>query len=283
MQKPQVSSVNINKVANNQFTSQLDLLAVEEPLEIRIGFGDIGSREQKSISVTMRTPGFDFELALGFLFTEGIIADVSQIETIKYCTELNTHENHFNIVRVELKPEINIDLSFLQRNFYTSSSCGICGKASIDAIKTNCKIQSNQPIISLTKELISSLPEKLRTQQNVFEHTGGLHAAALFNTNSEIILLREDVGRHNALDKLIGANVGSNQTFSDKILLLSGRASFELIQKAAMAGIPLVCAIGAPSSLAVETAKEFNISLIGFLKQHSFNIYHQAHNLNLLH
>ncbi|MES2727753.1 MAG: formate dehydrogenase accessory sulfurtransferase FdhD [Bacteroidota bacterium] len=276
MTKPAVAPAQIVKVNNHEFLQTNDLLAVEEPLEIRIGYGLKTQREQRNISVTMRTPGHDFELALGFLFTEGIIESSQQIAQIRYCTELNTQENNENIVRVELHEDVVIDFSKLQRNFYTTSSCGVCGKASIDAIKTVCQNQNPASDFKVHESIILSLPDQLRAQQNVFEYTGGLHACALFDVKGTIKLLREDVGRHNALDKLIGAVLGQTNTenlFMDTVLLLSGRASFELIQKAAMAGIPVICAVGAPSSLAVATAKEFGITLIGFLRDKRFNIY----------
>ena len=274
MTKPSVSSVNITRINANQPEQTLDLLAVEEPMEIRLGFGPADLREQKSVSVTMRTPGNDFELALGFLFTEGIIQNPQDIYKIHYCTELNTKENLENIVRVELKPELEIDLSNLQRNFYTTSSCGICGKESIEAIKTNCPVQYLDVSVHINPQTITQLPDKLRAQQSVFEHTGGIHACALFDTEGNLLLLREDVGRHNALDKLIGAALNLPAIQPNKtVLLLSGRASFELLQKAAVAGIPIVCAVGAPSSLAVQTAQSFNITLVGFLRNQRFNIY----------
>jgi FdhD protein len=278
MTKSTVYPIKITKVNESFFQYADDLLAVEEPLEIRIGFGNKVNRNQKNISVTMRTPGHDFELALGFLFTEGIIENIEQISQIKYCTDLNTQKHNQNIVRAELNENLVIDLSKIQRNFYSTSSCGVCGKASIDAIKTVCKKPEKSPEFIVSQTVILTLPKKLRAQQNVFEHTGGLHACALFETNGNMVLLREDVGRHNALDKLIGALISNkNKTFSfnNKILLLSGRASFELIQKAAMAQIKIVCAVGAPSSLAVQTAEEFGITLVGFLRDDRFNIYTQ--------
>lgn len=284
MAKSAVFPVKITKVNDSLFVQTDDLLAVEEPLEIRIGFGDKDNRNQKNISVTMRTPGHDFELALGFLFTEGIIVNMAQIFQIKYCTELNTQQDNQNIVRVEINENVTIDFNKIQRNFYTTSSCGVCGKASIDAIKTVCNLQETPPEFSILSNVILLLPQKLRAQQNVFEYTGGLHACALFDTEGNLILLREDVGRHNALDKLIGAVIGNkNQEilFHKKVLLLSGRASFELIQKAAMAGIKMICAVGAPSSLAVQTAQEFGITLIGFLRENRFNIYTEPQRVEL--
>lgn len=290
MSHPSVTTTQITKINGKDIQQTVDLLAVEEPLEIRLGYGLTSERMQKSISVTMRTPGNDFELALGFLITECIIQSANQIYKIHYCTEANTIENKENIVRVELNPEVEIDLSKLQRNFYTTSSCGVCGKESIEAIKVNCELQISNDELKVHRDIIVSLPEKLRSQQNVFEHTGGLHACALFTKDGELLLLREDVGRHNAMDKLVGAHFGRlsaphfekpiasrfdklSLTTNECILLLSGRASFELLQKAAMAGIPIVCAVGAPSSLAVQTAQEFGITLIGFLRGDRFNVY----------
>lgn len=276
MAKPSVAHVNITKVNGTITDKTVDLLAAEEPLEIRLGFGPHDERLQKSISVTMRTPGNDFELALGFLFTEGIIVSADQVLKIQYCTEVNTIENLENIVRVELHPDVVIDFNQLQRNFYTSSSCGVCGKESIESVKTVCRYSAPNTSFKVTSSLILQLPQLLREQQSVFEHTGGIHAAALFDHTGQLINLREDVGRHNALDKLIGACVGKKIVpLHQHVLLLSGRASFELIQKAAMAGIQVVCAVGAPSSLAVALSQEFDITLVGFLRDNRFNIYNR--------
>lgn len=276
MIKPSVSPIQIITFNNGEYNESSDLLAVEEPLEIRIGYGKANDREQKNISVTMRTPGHDFELALGFLFTEGIIENALEVKQIKYCTDLNTKENNQNIVRVELSEAVEIDFNKMQRNFYTTSSCGVCGKSSIEAIKTVCDIPKSNNLFKVNHTVITCLPNKLRTQQNVFKHTGGIHGCALFDLNGNMELSREDVGRHNALDKLIGSLINNKNeinSFEEKILLLSGRASFELIQKAAMLGVKIVCAVGAPSSLAVQTAIEFDITLIGFLRENRFNIY----------
>jgi len=279
MLKPPVASSRVKKIVADDSHDADDLLAAEEPMEIRLGFGSAGDRKQKRISVTMRTPGNDFELALGFLFTEGIIKTKTEVTGIKYCTDSNRFENKENIVRVELEEGVEFDMEALERNFYTTSSCGVCGKASIDAVKTMFPVSGLQFIESniqlpISKELILSLPGKLRAKQNVFEHTGGLHASALFDSEGDIIFIREDVGRHNSLDKIIGAALVKELVPLDHhILLLSGRASFELIQKAAMAGINIVAAVGAPSSLAVETAEEFHMTLIGFLRENRFNIY----------
>lgn len=273
MSKAAVTNVCIHRFQKGILEAAEDLVAVEEPLEIRIGFGKLDSREQKRISVTMRTPGNDFELAIGFLFTEGVIKNMSQVASVKYCTELNSIENKFNVVRVELKEEILFEGENLQRNFYTTSSCGVCGKASIESIKQHCDRVSNigfEPSASL----LFNLTQQLDSVQTVFKFTGGIHACALFNTEGNLVLMREDVGRHNALDKLIGAALTKTDVnLPHSILLLSGRASFELVQKAAMAGIPIIAAVGAPSSLAVKTAEEFGIKLYGFLKENRFNQY----------
>ena len=267
-----ISSIQIHKVLGNVVSPKNDLLAVEDPMEIRLGYGEINNRQQKSIAVTMRTPGHDFELALGFLYSEGIIQDQSQVHSIKYCTDLGRQETKENIVRVELKPEIKVNISGLERNFYATSSCGVCGKASIEVLeKLGC------PYIPIQKNLINhqiiyKIANLLQEQQRVFQYTGGLHAAGLFDKNGEILMLREDVGRHNAVDKLIGAS-RNNLDLSEKIILVSGRLSFELVQKTLMAGIPMLVAIGAPSSLAVELAQKFGLTLIGFLKNEHFNVY----------
>ena len=219
----------------------------------------------------MRTPGNDEELAAGFLFTEGVINGSADIATVTVVKE--------NTVLVSLADGVAPTLNNAERNFYTTSSCGVCGKASIDAVKVVCHIEDIYPYDSLkcTPELIYSLPEILRKEQAVFEQTGGLHACALFDMQGKLLLLREDVGRHNALDKLIGAALNNKMLpLSEHILMLSGRASFELVQKAAMSGINLIAAVGAPSSLAVQMAEERNMTLIGFLRGQKFNIYSGA-------
>lgn len=273
MIKSSALPASIFKVNSKGIHLQDDMLAAEEPLEIRLGFMEAGQRKQKSISVTMRTPGNDFELATGFLFTEGIISCIDDIVSIKHCNGL-----HENVVKIELKDAVEVEHGKLDRNFYTTSSCGVCGKSSIEAVKTVCRLKNSaNDTIKFSSVLLHDLPTILRSRQDVFDFTGGLHACGLFDANGNLLLAREDVGRHNALDKLIGSIL--NQTlisFDSSLLLLSGRASFELIQKAYMAGIKLVAAVGAPSSLAVQMAKEFGITLIGFLRNNSFNIYSGA-------
>lgn len=252
-----------------------DALAVEEPLEIRLGFLDEnGKPAHKSISVTMRTPGDDFELAAGFLFTEGIIDSTDQIKQIKHCGVRAETSVFNNTVRVDLRADVKIDFRKLERHFYTTSSCGVCGKTSIEALQTGVCALPDRTSPIFARETIYRLPEILRAHQNVFDRTGGLHAAALFNCAGELESLREDVGRHNAVDKLIGSEFLARKTpVSDKLMLVSGRASFELVQKALMAGIPILAAIGAPSSLAVELACETGMTLLGFVRDHRFNIY----------
>jgi FdhD protein len=272
MNKPSVVPVNVIRVEQSVRETKPDLVAVEEPLEIRLGWGQ-GTREQKSLSVTMRTPGHDFELALGFLLTECVIQSMDQVESIKYCEDVGKQEEKENVVRVELKPNVTIAWEKLQRNFYTSSSCGVCGKSSIEAVRNLCPpaLTANWQVPA---SLITSLPDKLRSSQLVFEHTGGLHAVGVFSTQGELVLLREDVGRHNAFDKVVGALLlkGSLPAW-EQIVVVSGRASFELVQKCAMAGFPIMASVGAPSSLAVSLAQEAGISLLGFVRGSSFNIY----------
>jgi FdhD protein len=262
VQKHSVNGIN---------STQTDVLAVEEPLEIRLGFHENGKFIHKAISITMRTPDRDFNLAAGFLFTEGILQDASQIISIKHCGKIGK-EGFENTVRVDLAKDVIIDFKRLERNFYTTSSCGVCGKSSIEALHTGVsKVESN---LKINADLIHNLPETLRKSQTVFNQTGGLHASALFDSEGNLDIVREDVGRHNALDKVIGAKFLENKTpLSDKILLVSGRASFELVQKALMAGIPILAAVGSPSSLAVDLAKEFGMTLIGFVRDNRFNIY----------
>lgn len=270
------------RIRNNMQESVLDCLAVEEPLEIRLSYGAPEARRVHNLAVTMRTPGNDAELAAGFILTEGIIAAAAEIKSIDHIVT-DCAENRGNIISVSLHETVVPRLAKQERNFYTSSSCGVCGKASIEAIHTASKVQlppwNDAP---LTVPLINSLAAKLNGPQEVFLATGGLHAATLFNTSGNILLLREDVGRHNALDKLIGAAFTVNNIdLSRSILLLSGRASFELVQKAAMAGIPVIAAVGAPSSLAVSLAASFGITLIGFLRNERFNIYSAAQRIQL--
>lgn len=247
-----------------------DEVAAEEPLEIRVAQAD---GPVTGVCVTMRTPGHDFELAAGFLYTEGIVRAAADIVRIDYADDA-LPERHFNVVEVTLRDGCRLDAGRLARNFYISSSCGVCGKASLDAIY----FQGCRPIppngFRVSGATLRALPDRLRRAQRVFAATGGLHAAGLFTADGELVTLREDVGRHNAVDKLIGERLLAGAVpLSDRILLLSGRASFELLQKAVVAGVPVVAAVGAPSSLAVDAAREYGLTLVGFLKADGFNIY----------
>jgi len=272
METSSITSHKITRISGADAEELDDQLAVEEPLEIQIAFQSAGRKERKSISVTMRTPGNDRELAAGFLFTEGIISSKSQIDGIAHSP---FDENR---VVVTFSAGFEPQLGSMERNFYTTSSCGVCGKASIDAIKTKSVYANARKSWVLDKQLLYRLVAQIAQHQSTFETTGGLHASALFDISGQFLMLREDVGRHNALDKVIGAALLANQLPLDKhILLLSGRASFELIQKATMAGIPVVAAVGAPSSLAVQLAEESGITLVGFLKKDKFNIYTGHH------
>ena len=276
MDYPFIANMRIRKICNSQVIDTDDQLAVEEPLEIQLLACIAGNRVQKSISVTMRTPGHDKELAAGFLFTEGIIRNNQEVLFIK--------QEAFdkNKILVGLQENVNPNIQKMERNFYTTSSCGVCGKSSIDAIKT-ISVYNNEPdAICLKAEMFYSIQDIVREKQTIFDSTGGLHASALFDLHGNLIILHEDVGRHNALDKVIGASLLNEELpLNDTILLLSGRASFELVQKASMAGIKVIIAVGAPSSLAVELAKECNITLIGFLRDERFNIYSGEHRVSM--
>jgi len=251
-----------------------DLLAAESPLEIRLGYSTPLGREQRSLSVTMRTPGHDIELAVGFLFTEGILTTPEQVRYAAPYGPPVDATGVRNIVQIELEPGVEIDFARLQRNFYTTSSCGVCGKASLEALRLQSHFAIGTKPFAIARPALFDLPERLRSRQKVFGATGGLHASALFDSGGTILDLREDVGRHNALDKLIGARFSAGLVpIEDLGVLVSGRASFELMQKAVMAGVPMLAAVGAPSSLAVELALEFGVTLVGFLRDGRCNVY----------
>lgn len=271
MSSSQVSNAAIIRVNDKDAGENADFLAVEEPLEIRLLYGSAANRRTEAISVTMRTPGHDEELAAGFLFTENILSNVGDISDF---LSFSCREEKSNTITIVLHETVNPDLERLKRNFYTTSSCGVCGKSSIEAVKTVINRHAEPDDLRLPASYFHQLPQLLRAQQQTFEHTGGLHASALFDTDANLLALREDVGRHNALDKLIGRFFLDGKTpLSHHVLLLSGRASFELIQKAAVAGIKIVAAVGAPSSLAVSLAADCGITLLGFLRDRRFNIY----------
>jgi FdhD protein len=243
-----------------------DSLATEEPMEIRL---DAPGMEQRQVAVTMRTPGNDFELAAGFLHTEGLVAATGDVRSVRYCS-VPREEQQYNVVTVDLARPY--DVGMLQRNFYTTSSCGICGKASLDSISVRCAPVADGPGVS--EAVIVELPGRLREAQRLFDRTGGLHAAGLFDAEGRLLELREDVGRHNAVDKLVGhALLAGALPLSERVLMVSGRLSFEIVQKAAVAGIPVVCAVSAPSSLAVDAGRRFGMTLVGFLRGSRFNIY----------
>ncbi len=268
--------VSITRCVADEQKLQADSLALEEPLEIRIGYTDDQKvRHTKSISITMRTPGHDDELALGFLFTEAIIDNLGQVRDVKACGAKQAL-GFQNVIRVELEDSVRIGMQRLQRHFYTSSSCGVCGKTSIAALKVQRKIVASvNAKLAVAQALIYRLPVMLQDSQKIFASTGGLHASALFSPQGQLLFLREDVGRHNALDKVIGYALKNNLLpLEQHILMVSGRASFELIQKAHMAAIQMFVAVGAPSSLAVELARDQDMTLIGFLRDERMNIYH---------
>ena len=261
-----------------------DSLAVEEPLEIQLAYGARNARHLRSISVTMRTPGDDLNLAVGFLLTEGVVRDADDIASIRYVTAqagdataakgaVLSPDAAGNIVRVELAPDVDVALATLERNFYATSSCGLCGKASLLALQTVCPPRTHSTF-RIARGSVVALPAALRAAQRLFDQTGGLHGAGLFNSTGMLQNACEDVGRHNAVDKLLGAEFRAGRTpLRERLLMLSGRCSFELMQKALMAGIPAVAAVGAPSSLAVEVARRFDMLLIGFLRGGRFNVY----------
>jgi FdhD protein len=273
--RPEHDAFEILRVRGEARLAEHDPVAIEEPLEIRVECGPSAQRIKRSISITMRTPGHDFELAAGFLFTEGIVRSPADIERVAYCGPSPEPKPPTNVVRVELRPDVKLDLERLSRHFYTSSSCGVCGKSSIDALRSQSSfaLDTSDGLV-VAEEVLHLLPERLRAAQGAFDATGGIHASALFNPKGELLELREDVGRHNALDKLIGGGLLAGKLpAKDSVLLVSGRASFELVQKASMAGIPVFAAVGAPSSLAIELARETGMTLIGFLRNRGFNIY----------
>jgi FdhD protein len=265
--RKRVARVHIDSVEGGAMRPRRDRLVAEEPLEIRAAGP---SQEPVSVAVTMRTPGNDMELAAGFLFTEGLVASPEEIETMRYCGLEEPEEQRYNIVTVHLRRPF--DPGTFQRNFYATSSCGVCGKASIDQVEVLAAPLSPGPVIR--SGVLEHLPEVLRAAQDVFEETGGLHATGLFTPDGELVTIREDVGRHNAMDKLVGHELLAGRVpASSRVAVVSGRASFELVQKAAVAGIPVLCAVSAPTTLAVDTAKRLRMTLVGFLRGGRYNVY----------
>jgi FdhD protein len=266
-QVPPVRQVSIETMRDERLSARQDLVVIEEPLEIRVArAGEAGPGTP--VSITMRTPGQDVELAVGFLHGEGILRSRQDVADSRLCGPAG------NVVRIQLAPGAALDAARMQRNFYTTSSCGVCGHASLDAVERMMRSPRVDPSLKVTPALLESLPARARAGQEVFRETGGLHAACLFDARGGLLDLREDVGRHNALDKLVGARLLAGELpLSQCVLFLSGRASFELVQKAAAAGIPVVAAVGAPSSLAIDLAQRTGILLVGFLRDRSFNVY----------
>ena len=264
------SRYRVVRMADGVATARPDTLAAEEPLEIRVA--------GRPLTVTMRTPGDDFDLARGFLVSEGVVSAASDVAAILYCAGATADGvNTYNVLDVLLGDGVAAPDPSLERNFYTTSSCGLCGKASLEAVRTISKWSVDRDPLRLTAETIATLPEKLRSAQRVFDRTGGLHAAALFDADGDLLCVREDVGRHNAVDKVIGWAFGACRLpLTGTTLMVSGRSSFELVQKAVMAGVPALAAVSAPSSLAVDLAREMGLTLIGFLRGTSMNIYSGA-------
>ncbi len=273
--------IEISRVDISKGIVVSDVVAVEEPLEIQVASSTASGAAAKSVSITMRTPGNDPELALGFLFTEGIIRSMDQVVSVSHRGEPVPDSGAQNIVRVEIAPHVDLNLDRLERHFYTTSSCGVCGKASLDALRLTGLDSLEKHAFVVSPETLLALPAAVREHQPVFAETGGLHAAALFGPDGEIEFVREDVGRHNATDKVIGALFEQGELPANGMgLFVSGRASFELMQKSLVAGIPLLAAVGAPSSLAVDSANEFGMTLVGFLRDGTFNIYAGAERIN---
>ena len=263
--------VRVTRHRDGLIRREKDSLSVEEPLEIRVAWGDLETRTVEAIAVTMRTPGEDFELVAGFLLGEGVINSVDELEELTYCRGQETQE--YNVVEARLRPGVRFDLERLRRNVFTSSSCGVCGKASLEAVAfSGCTNLEDELRVEGT--LLPGLPDTLLEGQGVFAQTGGLHAAGLFGADGELYALREDVGRHNAVDKVLGRTLLDRKLpADDRILVVSGRASFEIVQKALMARVPVLVAVGAPSSLAVDLSEEFGQTLVGFARGDGFNVY----------
>ncbi len=262
--------MRLHRVCQDRVDVGLDFVATEEPMEIRLMVGS----ERRTLAVTMRTPGNDFELAAGFLFAEGLVSDRHEIVRIAYCQDPGLDpEQQYNVVTVVLRHQRLPDLRLVERRFTTTSACGVCGKASLEALR----LRACGPVVSgpqLDPAVLRTLAGRMRKSQTLFEVTGGLHAAALFDPAGRLVAVREDVGRHNAMDKLVGwALLEGRLPLCEGVVVVTGRASFELVQKAVLAGVPVFCAVSAPSSLAVEVARAFGMTLVGFLSEERFNVY----------
>lgn len=269
MSRTKTAKRRIIVIESGERRRKSDLLATEEPLEIQLSSGE----ETRTVAITMRTPGNDYELAAGFLYNEGIIHAKHELVQMTYCVGSNRQLQEYNSLDVRLQGERLPELAQLERHFFTNSACGICGATMLDDLRSrNLPLIPNGP--QVRPSILTELPQALQDGQQLFERTGGLHAAALFDASGQLLALREDVGRHNALDKLIGWGLLNGQLpFHNKIILVSGRASYELLQKCLVAGAPIFCAVSAPSSLAVELAEAFGITLVGFLRGERFNVY----------
>ena len=264
-------TTRVKRFRDGAARSRKDTLAVEEPLEIRVSWVEEGERRVEAIAVTMRTPGHDFELVAGFLHVEGVLSSADDVVELTYCQ--GPDEQEYNVVEARLAAGATFDLGLVRRNVYTTSSCGVCGKASLDAVESaGCELLPEG--LTIDAGLVPQLPDHLLEDQAVFERTGGLHAAGLFDASGARHVVMEDVGRHNAVDKVVGYELLARRLPAhDRILVVSGRASFELVQKAVAAGIPMLVAVGAPSSLAVDLARRFRLTLIGFTRNGGFNVY----------
>lgn len=273
MSRPGSRRIRVRRVRDGSARLEDDELAVEEPLEIRVGRAGDRGVAPRSLSVTMRTPGNDFELAAGFLFTEGVIRSPEDVRSIEYARDRVQGPSE-NVLDVILEKGVPFDALPVQRNFYTTSSCGVCGKASLEAIRVSGVEKAPTDHPQVRSDLLPTLPDRLREAQALFTTTGGLHAAGRFDPEGRLLSLREDVGRHNAVDKLVGERVlAGHVAFHDEVLVVSGRAGFEILQKAAMAGFSFVVAVGAPSTLAVDLAREFGMTLVGFVRSRGYNVY----------
>jgi FdhD protein len=269
-----VTPVRVRVIDGDGVLDKPDKLVTEEPMEIRVhGPG----QEPRPLAITMRTPGNDFELAVGFCLTEGILEGATDLNTVAYCLA-GVGEQEYNVVTVSLRRRVVLDAP--ERRFVANASCGLCGKTTLDDVEQHCEPVAGGPTIG--KSVVTSLPDRLRAAQSVFDATGGLHASGLFNPDGDLVAVREDVGRHNALDKLIGhAALERRLPLADSILMVSGRVSFEIVQKAAIAGIPIVCAVSAPSSLAVQAADRFGQTLVGFVRGERANVYTRSERIDV--
>lgn len=271
--KRAIKSFTIQSVQGSERIDKVDQMVIEEPLEIRLFYFDSNQYQSDTLTITMRTPGQDFELAAGFLLAEGIITSTSDIVKMSYCVKGLEQTQEYNILQVKLAPTVKVKWSEIKRNFMSSSSCGVCGKTSLESLAIQCSPLPNSLKIRL--QTLYKISEIFSLSQDIFNKTGGVHGAAIYTAEGQLIDLQEDIGRHNAVDKVIGSQIMAKAALplSNRMLMVSGRTSYEILQKSLMAGIPWVVGIGPPSSLAVELAQQFNMTLIGFLKPDSLNVY----------